>query len=183
MPISTIKTGKMEQIKSILIVGLVLIAVALYYKPAVYEPPVYVEIPALIDDSTRAVIISSAKRDSVVVRYIDRVRWTTKDSLRIQDSIQIVRLPYVSILTDSAEYRLSRLDSTLGVGFSLKIGLADTVILEPFDTFIHDFWLDSLVWKVEKQPEVKPLNWLEWVMAYPDKVAITALVAMIIGKL
>ena len=172
----------MEQLKSILIIVLVLASAVLWFKPAPYVSPEYIEIPAVIDDSTRQRIISNAKVDSISINYVDKIRWNLKDSLRIQDSLYIDTLSYVSILTDSAEYRLSQLDSTLGVGFDLKITLSDTVILEPYNVFVHDFVLDSLVWKVDVKPETK-LSFVELVLAYPLETVALVGVSFIVGSL
>ncbi len=193
----------MEQIKSIAIVALILVSVILFYKPAPYEPPVWVEVPAEISDSLRQRIVSNANKgyvrgteEELTKRFgkvRTKVKWranrkaedslaTVIDSLRIQGVRIQDSLRYVSILTDSTYFRLSKTDSALGIGFDLKIGLADTVALHPFDVFVHEFWLDSLVWKVEEKP-VEKLGWIEWVVEYPDKVAIVALAAMIFGKL
>lgn len=181
----------MEQVKSIALISLGLLCVLLWFKPAPYVSPEYVEIPALITDSMKTRIISDANSGYLVGteeefkkrfgKTVTKTKWNIKDSLRIQDSLHIDTLRYVSILTDSTEYRVSQLDSSLGVGFDLTIGLSDTVILEPYDKFIHDFWLDSLTWKIADKPEVE-LGWVEWFMKYPKKIVITALTFLLLGK-
>ena len=182
----------MEQLKSILIAVLVLASAILWFKPPQYADPIFVDVPVELSDNAKQQIINEANsgllvgtEEEFVERFgkvVKKTKWNVRDSLRIQDSLYIDTLQYVSILTDSALYRFSHADSTLGVGFSLNIGLSDTVILEPYNVFVHEFWADSLVYKVEKK-EPKKLDWVAWIVGYPDRVSIIALVFMILGKL
>jgi len=185
-----------EQIKSILILGLVLIAVSLYvFRPsAPYEPPVWIETPAVIGDSLRKVIINEARQGYLTVdeaRRFEKIKWRTKykdndsllgliDSLRIQGVRIQPDLTPVSILTDSVKYRLSKSDSSLGVGFDAVIGLSDTAVAEPYNLFIHNFWLDSLTWRVQEKEE-KRLTLIELVVEYPKEIAQIALLFLLIG--
>jgi len=193
----------MEQAKSILIIGLLVIVSALFvFRPsAPYEPPVFVSIPSVISDSLKERIVSDANAGYLVgtenefAKRFGKTKWRThrvrdskaEDSLAgLIDSLRIHGLRiqddsiYVSILTDSTEYRLSKRDSVLGVGFDIVIGLADTVLLEPFNAFIHERWLDSLTWHLQEKP-VKKLNWIEWLREYPDRIGIIAFIFLILG--
>lgn len=183
----------MEQIKNIFLVALVLAIVILWFRSPVYEPPVFIDVPMELSDNAKQRIVNEANEGLVVATEAELIRrygkvvkktiLNIKDSLRIQDSLHVDTLQYVCILTDSAFYDLGLVDSVLGVGFDLRIGLADTVLLEPYNKFVHEFWLDSLTWKLKAQPEVAKLNWFEWLVTYPEKVATIALIALIFGKL
>ena len=182
----------MEQLKSILILVLVLASAVLWFKPPQYADPIFVDVPVELSDSAKQRIVNEANsgllvgtEEEFVKRFgktVKKVKWNVKDSLRIQDSLFIDTLQYVCILTDSALYRFSHADSTLGVGFSLNIGLADTAVLAPYNTFVHEFWVDSLAYKV-KEKKVEKLDWVAWIAGYPDRVSIIALIFMILGKL
>ena len=182
----------MEQLKTTLILVLVIASAVLWFKPAQYADPVFIDVPIELSDSAKQRIVNEANsgllvgsEEEFIKRFgkvVKKTKWNIKDSLRIQDSIHVDTLQYVSILTDSALYRFSHADSTLGVGFSLNIGLSDTVILEPYNVFVHDFWADSLVYTVKKE-EPKKLDWIAWISEYPDRVSIIALIFMVLGKL
>jgi len=188
----TISITEMEQLKNILLIVLAIASAVLWFKPPQYADPIFIDVPVELSDSAKQRIINEANsgllvgtEDEFVKRFgkvVKKTKWNVKDSLRIQDSLVIDTLQYVSILTDSALYRFSHADSTLGVGFSLNIGLADTVILAPYNTFVHEFWVDSLAYKVKKE-EPKKLEWIQWVLEYPDRVSIVALIFMVLGKI
>ena len=188
----------MEQVKNILIIGLALIALSLFvFRPsAPYEPPVWVEVPAEIGDSLRESIVSEANQGMVVLteaqiiaRYgqevvneRDSIIWLYRDSVRIQDPKNTGDPIYLSILTDSTQFILAHEDSLLGVGIRAVIGLHDTTFVSPYQFFVHDFHVDSLAYKVRSEPKVKP-NWVEWILEWPDRLSIVALVFMILGKI
>ena len=182
----------MEQLKSVLITVLVIAGVVLWFKPAKYADPIFIDVPVELTDSAKQYIINEANsgllvgtEDEFVKRFgkvIKKTKYNIKDSLRIQDSLVIDTLQYVSILTDSSYYELNQLDSTLGIGFKLRIGLSDTVVLAPYNKFVHEFWLDSLTYIVEEKP-IEKQGWIEWVVASPEKVSVVALIAMLVGKL
>lgn len=161
------------------------------------SPPVYVSVPATITDSMRTAIVNEANEGFIVgtehelsERFgITKTKWRTRivsivDSTAIDSLGRIVgelkdSLRYVRILTDSVFYDLKQIDSTLGVGFTARIGLSDTVFLEPINAFKHEFWLDSLEWKITTH-EPERLTWAEWVVGYPERVAITGLTFLIL---